>query len=302
MTSTFWTSGAALAVALTIAACSGSPTTPTSPSAAIGGTTAAAADGSTLKVTTPSLVSPIGGARITSRKPQLQWTDVSGVYADAAPSYEVEVTAGGAVVYTAMVNGTTHDVTSDAAYDTTYTWRVRARQDGAVGPWSASATFLSPTQPAVNTGGLITEGFRTPDPAPGTRLPLPNESGTVNQQYNANFSDWIHSCQEHLGARGWIWLDRLIDTLRTKDLRWGYNGKRGNPNDPSMDVIDYHYGAGSSQFSTQVYIIDVLGGHCGPTPVPAWNDVTGATSASRTVGMFLYPRPGRAAAAASIEP
>ncbi|HTM34644.1 MAG TPA: hypothetical protein VL263_25220, partial [Vicinamibacterales bacterium] len=81
MTSTFWKSGAALAAILTIAACSGSPMSPTAPSATTGGSTAAAADGSTLKVTAPSLVSPIGGARITTRKPQLQWTDVSGTYA-----------------------------------------------------------------------------------------------------------------------------------------------------------------------------------------------------------------------------
>ena len=37
-------------------------------------------------------------------------------------------------------------------------------------------------------------------------------------------------------------MDQVVDTLRTYDTRWGYNGKRGNTNDPSKDVVAYHYG------------------------------------------------------------
>ena len=44
--------------------------------------------------------------------------------------------------------------------------------------------------------------------------------------------------------------DYLVDKLRVEDNRWGYNGKRGNVNDPSQDVVDYHYGAGPSDGST----------------------------------------------------
>jgi hypothetical protein len=84
-----------------------------------------------------------------------------------------------------------------------------------------------------------------------------------------------------------------VDRLRTRDLRWGYNGKRGNVNDPSQDVVDYHYGAGSSDGSTSVYIVDVMFQHCGNAPTPAWIDQTGVTAASGTVGRFIYPRPGR---------
>ncbi len=176
-----------------------------------------------------------------------------------------------AVVFTANVTATTYQPTTNALNNTIYAWRVRARQDGATGPWSAEATFATPL---ANSGGLVTDGFRTPDPAPGTRLPLPNESGLVNDEYNRNFNDWQNSCQNTQGDRGWVWLDKLIDRLRTKDLRWGYNGKRGNPNDPSQDIIDYHYGAGNSQSSTSVYIIDVMFGHCGNATSPAWIDQT----------------------------
>ncbi len=82
-------------------------------------------------------------------------------------------------------------------------------------------------------------------------------------------------------------MDLVVDTLRTYDTRWAYNGKRGNANDPSMDVVTYHHGAGPSQNSTQVYIIDVIGGHCGATPSPAWNDVTDITFNSGTIGRWI---------------
>lgn len=291
MTSPFWKAGAALATVATLAACSGTPQTPTTPSAASAGSTAAAPDGSTLKVSAPVPLAPTGGARVDSRRPTLSWSGADGTYTSVVPSYEVEVTSGGAVVYSAIVEGTSHQVGVDAALDTAYAWRVRARQEAAFGPWSAAATFQSPQ---ITQG--VTTGFRTPDPAPGTRLPLPVETGILNDEYSRNRGDWQNSCQEHLGERGWIWLDKLIDRLRTKDLRWGYNGKRGNPNDPSMDIIDYHYGAGASQGSTQVYIIDVLLQHCGNAPTPAWIDQTAATAAGNTIGRFIYPRPGRTVA------
>ena len=95
----------------------------------------------------------------------------------------------------------------------------------------------------------------------------------VVQQVAAARPDLLaRSCQEHGGT--WDFLDLVVDTLRTHDTRWGYNGKRGNLGDPSHDVVDYHYGAGPSHGSGQVYIVDILGGHCGPSPSPSWNDVT----------------------------
>ena len=253
MTSTFWKTGAALATAATLAACSGTAQSPTSPSAATGGSATAAADGSTLKASAPSLIDPVGGARVSNLRPTLSWTASTGTYASIAPSYDVEVYSGSTLVYSASVNGTSHQVGADANFDQIYSWRVRARQDGAVGSWSASATFQAP-----QAGAGVNTGFRAPDPAPGTRLPLPNEFALVQDESRRNANDWANSCQERQGERGWVWLDKLIDRLRTRDLRWGYNGKRGNLNDLSLDIIDYHYGAGESLGSTQVYIVDVM--------------------------------------------
>jgi hypothetical protein len=87
----------------------------------------------------------------------------------------------------------------------------------------------------------------------------------VVQQVAAARPDLLrNSCQEHGGS--WGFMDVLVDTLRTYDTRWGYNWKRGNVGDPSHDVVNYHWGAGASEGSTQVYIIDVIVGHCGSNP------------------------------------
>ena len=101
MTRTYWMTGAALAAAVTMTACSGTPESPTSPTAAGGGTTNAAADGSTLKASAPSLVDPIGGARVGSLRPTLTWTASTGLYASVAPTYDVEVYNGATLVYAA---------------------------------------------------------------------------------------------------------------------------------------------------------------------------------------------------------
>lgn len=93
-----------------------------------------------------------------------------------------------------------------------------------------------------------------------------------------------NSCQS--GGGTWEFMDRVVDALRQYDTRWGYNGKRGDVNDPSQDVIDYHWGAGPDEGSTEVYIIDIITGHCGPSPGWNWVDQTGATAAAGTIGRW----------------
>ena len=41
------------------------------------------------------------------------------------------------------------------------------------------------------------------------------------------------------------------------------------------DEIAYHYGAGPSLNSRDVYLIDTLGGHCGDNPSTTYRDFTG---------------------------
>jgi hypothetical protein len=137
-----------LAIAL---ACGKSAPPPTSPSASTQPDAGAAADGSTLKSTTPSIVSPSGGSQITDPI-VLTSSKATGKYADVPLSYQFQVRSGTTVVYDSGVTGgagsgndVSHTVPGTALNpDTDYTWRVRAAYQNAVGSWSADGAFKSP--------------------------------------------------------------------------------------------------------------------------------------------------------------
>jgi hypothetical protein len=122
-------------------------------------------------------------------------------------------------------------------------------------------TYEAPPPPPVN---------RTPDPPAGRLLPLPNMAGIV-AEVAAQYPGAIrNSCQEHGGS--WEFIDRLVNRLRQFDTRWGYNCKRGNCPDISQDVVAYHAGAGPEVNGVaETYTVDVIGGHCGPSPAAWWS-------------------------------
>ena len=301
MKTKFYLTGSCFVLAAAIAGCSSTPQNPTSPSAANGGSAAATApDGSTLKVTSPAIIYPIDGVTVDSRTPTLLWANSTGHYGSVGLAYTIEVSSPAAVVYTRTVgesvNTGSHRVELELTQGTVYSWRVRAVLGNLIGPWSIWANFTPPVPVVVVTtptagGGPNPNGFRTPDPPGGQRLPLPNMAGVVSQVAAANPADLRNSCQS--GGGNWNFMDKLVDTLQAIDLRWGYNGKRGNSNDPSHDIVNFHYGAGPSEGSTQVYIMDVIGGHCGSNPTPSWGNQTDITISSDTVGRFITRRPGR---------
>lgn len=128
-------------------------------------------------------------------------------------------------------------------------------------------------------------------PGPGGRAedkqPLPDYGRDVVRQVAlANLDDLNRSCKEHAGGN-FNFMNKVVDVLRTYDTRWGFNGKRGNPEDPSQDAVAYHWGSGPDEGSIDVYIVDVIGGHCGPVPGPSWNDVTEATIRGGTIGRWI---------------
>ncbi len=79
-------------------------------------------------------------------------------------------------------------------------------------------------------------------------------------------------------------MDKVVDTLRLTDTRFGYNGKRGNAADPSLDVIAYNWGSQPDEGTTEVYIFDILLGHCGNSPARG-----GATSPALAVRSAAGP-------------
>lgn len=133
-------------------ACSKSSQNPTSPTAATQPDAGAAADGSTLKATTPTLVSPTGGEQVVDPL-VLTAGKSAGKFTDVAMSYRFQVRSGSTVVYDSGITGgsgsgnnVTHTVPSSAALnpDADYTWRVRGESSGAFGSWSSDGTFRSP--------------------------------------------------------------------------------------------------------------------------------------------------------------
>jgi hypothetical protein len=141
--------------------------------------------------------------------------------------------------------------------------------------------------PAPPAGLLVGPGdYRAPNPAPGTVLLLPDYGQAVVESVARVFPHFLAaSCQPDGGS--WDFMDWVVDTLRTHDSRWGYNGKRGDAADPSMDAIAYNRGRHPDAGTTEVYIVDVVGGHCGPLPRPAWHDVTEETLAAGTIGRWI---------------
>jgi hypothetical protein len=289
-------------------ACTQASQSVTAPSASVGGSTADAADGSTLKVTAPALVSPVDGERATDRHPTVLWVNSNGKYGNIGVAYDIELSTPTEVVYRRTVGESAdvgaHIVELELAFDTVYSWRVRAHlgNPDTYGPWSSWASFLSPTRPVASvpttpTGTIGGCAAPLSPTAPGqSRKPLPNDSDIVRAVANTYAAAFRNSCQPEGGS--WEFMDRAIDALRAKDGRYGYNAKRGNMNDPSLDVSAYYYPADINNFqgNAAVYIIDMIGGHCGSTPSVIWNDVTQVTLDSGTLGRTMYPRPGRVVA------
>ena len=169
------------------------------------------------------------------------------------------------------------DGTKQSAYSTAVAFTTPAAPAPVIPPTNPTnpGNPTGPTNPPVGGGG-----GRTPDPAPGQRLPLPNMVQVV-EQVAATMGDLnAASCGT------WLFMDRLVDTLRTHDSRWGYNWKRGNVGDPSLDVIAYHWGRGADEGSTEVYLIDVVGAHCTSGARATWIDVTDATYSAGGVGRW----------------
>ena len=300
--------GIALAVAVVSASCSQTPPAPTAPSASAGAVSAATGpDGSTLKFSAPALVSPVEGEQTNDRRPTLVWANSTAKYGGIGVAYDLQVSSPTAVVYDMTVGETpnfgSHLIPFDLEYATTYTWRARARVGNEFGPWANWAEFKSPARPVVVGGGSGPVGTACVAPqspmGPGeSRKPRPNHAHIVAGVAASFPAALRNSCQEHGGT--WEFMDRTVDALRTVDGRYAYNCKRGNCNDPSLDVASYYYGPPVENINNdaRVYIFDLIGGHCGPNPVTIWNDVTDITFQSGTLGRTIYPRPGRQVAVA----
>jgi hypothetical protein len=248
----------------------------------------------------PTPLEPIGNLTTITPVFKLRNGRISGT---SGVIYRIEVATApdpGAIVAVlsapADPSGTTSiPVGGQVPYATTYFWRAYGTDGTTLSPYSGMVSFRTPAAPTgpvnpgpINPGPVVPTpgGQRTPNPSPGQRLPLPGYGAAVVDEVARMYPTALrNSCQEHGGT--WEFMDRLVDRLRQQDTRWGYNGKRGNAGDPSLDVIAYNYGSQPDPGTTDVYIIDVIVGHCGSNPGGAWIDQTEATRSAGSIGRWI---------------
>lgn len=111
-----------------------------------------------------------------------------------------------------------------------------------------------------------------------TRPPPPNGRPTL-EATASDHPDWLRNSCVTMGGNN-DFLFEVVRRLRRMDPRWGLNWKRGRVGDMSQDVVSYYFGPGAPvEGSLEVYIFDVIAGHCGPTPGTTWIDQTGVGGA-----------------------
>lgn len=184
-----------------------------------------------------------------------------------------------------LSNGTTEDRTSTATWQSDNTVVASVSPQGVVTVLASGDTAINATVAGVrgSLGITVRIANRTPDPPAGQRIP-PRDVRAFTEQAAAARPDLLaQSCPNGLKYQNNPWLDYMVDRLRTLDTRWGYNAKPtrsaadngGQPVIAAGDEVAYHYGAGPDQGSPDVYLIDLLEGHCGASPRLTYRDFTG---------------------------
>lgn len=257
----------------------------------------------------PAPVSPVNASTTATNAPEMVVTNGAVTGITGAVTYRFEVSLVPTFTTTAAVvtvprdpGGTTRASLGTLPYATEFFWRVSGSNGVITSAYTAVQSFRTPAAPAPPPpppptptpnpnptpppapGPGPTPGNRTPNPPAGQRLPLPNMAWVVEEVARTYPNALRNSCQEQGGT--WEFMDRVVDRLRQYDTRWGYNCKRGDCNHPSLDVVDYNWGSRADEGTTDVYIIDILGGHCGSNPTPAWIDQTQVTLNSGTIGRW----------------
>ena len=196
---------------------------------------------------------------------------------------------GATARFTATVTlstGATEDRTAAATWRSDNANVATVSADGVVtAQGEGQATITASVSNVQGTRGVSVRLVRrTPDPVAGQRIPMPDIRATIEQLAAAR-PDLLtqQSCPRGLKYVTNPWLDYMVDELRKLDTRWGYNAKpnrtaadnSGVPVVAAGDEIAYHFSAGGDEGSPDVYLIDILLGHCGPNPSVTFRVFTG---------------------------
>ena len=244
--------------------------------------------GCSSKSSSPTAPTPTAQAPTAPTTPTTPTAPVAPTVSSVAVTGSSSFSAAGTSQFTATVtlsNGTTEDRTSTANWQTDNTTVATVSSQGLVTVRASGDTAVTATVSDVrgSMGISVRISNRTADPAAGQRLPLPDVRAFVQQAANARPELIAQSCPNGLKYQNNPWLDYIVDQLRTLDTRWGYNGKPtksaadngGQPVIAAGDEVAYHYSAGPDQNSPDVYLIDLLEGHCGSAPRLTYREFTG---------------------------
>lgn len=224
---------------------------------------------------TPTLSAQVNGVGVV-----LSWTAVPG-----AVGYQLTAATspGGAPFLSQNLSSATTAVANPNTPAGTYYVRVAAAN--ACGLRSTSAeTTVTVTPPPPGTSP------RTPNPPPGQQLPLPNREAVAQEIARLYPGDLRSSCVDSGGNNTWLF--RLVQRLRQEDSRWGLNWKRGRRGDLSQDIVTYNWGSEPDEGTRQIYVIDVIVGHCGSNPGAFWLNQTGVGGADAIWTLQPYTQAG----------
>lgn len=134
---------------------------------------------------------------------------------------------------------------------------------------------LAQVEDASSSGGDT--GGATPGGGTPT-IPAPNFLPDLEAYAAAHPTELAESCQDVYGPPAWAFLDGFVNYMRSlggDGERVGWNGKRGVTSDPSEDAISIWYGVMPPiNGGNDVFVIDIIAGHCGPSPSVTWNNVS----------------------------
>lgn len=223
--------GAAIALAWT-AACSSAPSAPVSPSSTSVTETGAAPDGSTLKVTAPTPISPANGAEVDSPEPVFSVGNAAakfGVPVQLEYRFEVQTASGQTVRNSPKVaaGGQTTGWEYPEFLDMgDYKWRARAEMGTNYGPWSPFVPFTITAPPSILPPG-----------------PYPTDPLAIAQFVEASYPDKGRagvSLSRRKADMAFL-RDRMIEVGLCVGHEWGRNLKRGGP-EHSFDFLAWRTG------------------------------------------------------------
>jgi hypothetical protein len=273
--------------ALAMAGCSGTPQTTLSPSAIDGTSTALNPDGSSVKATAPTDLTP-RDVTVDTLRPTLRFTSAVGLYASLGFGYEIQVVNGaGNVIYTRTLGESTgtvsHTLESDLTYADNFWWRVRARLGDQAAPWSDYAPFRTldrPTSAPVtpSAGGL-------PFAVPAACGPFGPGDRSACISAITVASPWWAACQAGSGVNCHRFTRSVAAALASHDPGWGLLSKNPGDTQCSWDSCSVRDGSGYGE--------DVVA-HLDGGSLRAWDIVggAGAPGASANWSRIEAFRPG----------